>query len=291
MVILTNGYTANFLESMIELNPGKYPLVKKYLDQVTINNYFARSVLEEHVNGIVYANDGDAPSTFYIVHPYKMSLLFGRTDNDSFNKAFYDYALNKTRSRNYYEWMQAWPEEWHKKLSAIFKGKTVLSKDNKNNKFPGKIEINTRVNFLLNHKKFKKISPGDKGNEFHIVRTDRELFNEMKGSVVPAFFWKNDEQFINEGVGFSLIFNNELASTAYAAFIHGNQLEIGIETIEKYRGKGFAQYVSSVLIDYCLKNNYEPVWSCRLENTASFRLARKLGFEPVMYVPYYRLCS
>ena len=102
-------------------------------------------------------------------------------------------------------------------------------------------------------------------------------------------FWTDAENFLKHGAGFSLFYNNELASTAYSAYVHDNFLEIGIETIEAYRGKGLAQFVCSALIDYCLQNNLEPVWSCRLENTASCKLARKLGFEPVSKRSYYRL--
>jgi RimJ/RimL family protein N-acetyltransferase len=115
------------------------------------------------------------------------------------------------------------------------------------------------------------------------------MYENMRGSVIPKYFWKDAEQFSNLGVGFSLIYENNVASTAYSSFIHGNQLELGIETVESYRGKGFAIHTCSALINYCLENNYEPVWACRLENTGSYKLAQKLGFEPTFYIPFYRL--
>jgi RimJ/RimL family protein N-acetyltransferase len=59
--------------------------------------------------------------------------------------------------------------------------------------------------------------------------------------------------------------------------------------VEQYRGKGLALHACSALIDYCLEYNYEPVWACRLENYASYKLAQKLGFDPVLYMPYYKL--
>lgn len=71
--------------------------------------------------------------------------------------------------------------------------------------------------------------------------------------------------------------------------MHDNQLEFGIETVDGFRGKGFAFHTASSLIDYCLENNYEPVWACRLENTGSYKLAEKLGFEPTVTLPYYKL--
>jgi len=80
-----------------------------------------------------------------------------------------------------------------------------------------------------------------------------------------------------------------LVSTAFSAFVHGHLLELGIETLAGFYGRGFAQFTCSALIDYCLENNLEPVWACRLENTGSYKLAQKLGFEVEHLLPYYQL--
>jgi RimJ/RimL family protein N-acetyltransferase len=66
-------------------------------------------------------------------------------------------------------------------------------------------------------------------------------------------------------------------------------LEIGIETLEKFRGMGFAYHASAALIDHCIENGLEPVWACRLENQGSYYLAQKLGFVPSRMMPYYQL--
>ena len=111
----------------------------------------------------------------------------------------------------------------------------------------------------------------------------------MMGSVVPQFFWNNADDFITDGIGYSLIEKDKIAATAYSAFVHGDKLEIGIETVEQFRGKGYAEKVCAKLIDYCLERNIEPIWSCKFENQASFKLAQKLGFEPTIMIPFYRL--
>jgi GNAT superfamily N-acetyltransferase len=276
---------------MIKLGEDKYYKVNGPLGEVTINNLFARSVAEKHVSGRIYVDNEDAPRTIYVVHPYNMTLLFGRHDNDEFNSCFRDYALNTNKIRDNFEWMQAFPHSWDKVLERIFKGRLIRYKDNKENKENGIIELNTRINFRFNQDKYKDFKKRNLNTGFKIVRTDKEIFSEMKGSVVPMYFWDNEDDFYNNGIGFSLFYENRLASTAYSAYIHDQQLELGIETIEAYRGKGFAQYACAALIDYCLENSYEPVWSCRLENKASYRLAQKLGFEPVLQFPYYRLSN
>ena len=91
---------------MFLLNKTKYDKVKRALLEVTINNLFVRAVIENKVNGSVYVDNSDYPETFYVVHPYGMSLLFGNTDNKKFNLLFRDYALNINQTRNKHEWMQ-----------------------------------------------------------------------------------------------------------------------------------------------------------------------------------------
>ena len=274
---------------MILIDKSKYGKVLKPLMEVKINNLFARSVVEKKVEGFVYVDNTENPGTFYIIHPYGMSLLFGETDNDSFNSKFIDHAFNTYRIRDKYEWLQAFPESWNKEISLLFGDSLIKSKDNQDNSKNHKIVENTRVNFKFNKEKYLDLRSRDNNKEYQILRTDKEMFENMQGSVVPKYFWNDAETFFNQGVGFSLIYNNRLVSTAYSAFIHDNKLELGIETIETFRGKGFAFYTCSSLIDYCIDNNYEPVWSCRLENAGSFKLANKLGFEPTIYIPFYRL--
>lgn len=115
------------------------------------------------------------------------------------------------------------------------------------------------------------------------------MLKTMPGSVIPKYFWRNEDQFQDTGIGFSLIYDGVVASTAFSSCRFENLLEIGIETLEKYRGKGFALYVCSVLINYCIENGLEPIWACRMENIASYQLAHKLGFTSTLYIPYYRL--
>jgi len=115
------------------------------------------------------------------------------------------------------------------------------------------------------------------------------MFGNMQGSVIPARFWNNANDFSDRAVAFSVVEGEQVAVTAFSAFVIGHQLEIGIETAEDFRGKGYALAVCSALIDYCLEHDFIPVWGCKLENTASFQLARKLGFEPTVYWPFYRL--
>lgn len=276
---------------MKELSKEDYPKVIDVLKKVKINNLFARAVVENHVSGKVYVNDKNYPTTFYVVHPYGMSLLFGKYDNQKFNQAFKEYALNKKNIRDSYEWMQTYPKQWNLVLEGLFEDSLVKSSENELNHTKNIIEQNTRVNFKFDLKKYRELKKDIKAPQTVAKRTGRKEFENMQGTVIPLNFWNNSNDFYENAIGYSAYYNNELACTAYASFIIDNFLELGIETIPKFRGKGLARYTCSKLIDYCIENAYEPVWACRLDNIGSYKLAQKLGFDDVLQIPYYRLSN
>ena len=271
---------------MILLEKGDYDKVIKPLQSVTINNLFARAVVEKKVSGKIFVDDPNNPKTFYVVHTYGMGLLFGDCSNAGFNKQFKDYGLNINHIRNHYEWVQVFPDEWNDTLSNLFENKLVKSAENTQE--TGVIELNTRVNFNFVYENYLNRQKTENAH-IEIVRTDAAMYEKMQGTVVPKYFWDNERDFINNGIGFSLLYDKQLAATAFASFIHDDKLELGIETVSEFRKKGLAEIASCALIDYCIANGYTPVWSCRLENTGSYILAQKVGFVPAAKTPYYRL--
>jgi len=271
------------------LSPREYCKLIEPIKMVAINNLFARWVIEGHLPGKVFVDHIDSPNTFYVVHPYGMSLLFGESTNTNFNEKFRKYALNLSGERKKFEWMQAFPDDWDHVLNELFKDHLIKSSENTFNREEGIIELNTRINFKFNYQKFIHNRQELNDPDCYIVRTTGKFFEDMKGSVVPAYFWKDADHFVEKGIGYSLFHKGKLASTAYSAFIIDKKLELGIETVEEFRGKGYACHTCIALIDHCIENGFEPVWACKLENISSFRLAQKLGFEPVAEIPYYKL--
>lgn len=274
---------------MILLEKQHYDRVLEPLQQVSINTLFARFVVSRQVTGTIYVDRPDLPKTFYIIHPYGMSLLFGQADNSHFNLQLLDYLLNTAKTRSKPEWLQVYPGIWNQRLADLLGDQLVKFSDNPDVSLAGKVEENTRVNFRFNLDKYHDFRQSIRNEGYHIVRTNRKSFDRMQGTVVPKFFWDNADDFCRQGVGFTMLMGDIPVSTAYSAYITENQLELGIETLPEYRGKGFALHTCSALIDYCMENNFEPVWSCRYENTGSYRLAQELGFEPTVTLPYYRL--
>ncbi len=273
------------------LDKNFYELLTNHLKQVKINHLFARSVIENKIGGQVFVDNIENPKTCYVVHPYGMSLLFGDSKNSDFNTKFLNYSLNATKERDKHVWMQAYPGDWDQVLAELYGSNLIRSAENNENRASGIVELNTRINFKFNREKYILNKTMSLPPTCAIVPTDKKLYEEMTGSVIPAYFWNSADDFIQNGIGFSLLCNKKLATTAYSAFIHDNQLELGIETVPEFRGKGFARLACSALIDYCIENDYEPVWACRLENIGSFKLAEMLGFEVDKEIPYYRLSN
>lgn len=274
---------------MFLLDTDRYDKAAEYLKKVPINQMLARSVAAQKTKGRIYVDDPENPGTFYIIHPYGMSWLLGSSNREAFNDWFMAYALNKEGLRNGFEWMQAYPAEWNAVLNQLFGAHLVKEADNVQHIEQGIIELNTRVNFRFNKENYVSAAPDPDDPDFTIQRTNQELYHAMRGSVVPMHFWNSAEDFLKQGGGFCLFYKDELAATAFSSCVHDHLFEIGIETVPAFRGRGYAEKVCSALIDDCLAKQFEPVWACRLENTGSYRLALRLGFEPFCQLPYYRL--
>lgn len=275
---------------MISLQKEQYSKLLEPIKSITNNNLFARAVAERVVEGEIFVDNVENPKSFYLLHPYGMSLLFGDSKNEAFNLAFKKYALNENRSRKIIEWMQVFPADWDDVLQDLLSDKLVSPSSE--NTSSHAIEQNVRVNFKFNKEKFQngKLSAKSADNaNIEILRTDREAFEKMTGTVVPLNFWNDADDFINKGVAFSLYYDGKLASTAFSAYLHDDKLELGIETYDEFKGKGLAYKACSALIEYCIENGFEPVWACKRDNVGSYQLAQKLGFENVKEISYYRL--
>lgn len=273
------------------LQPESYCLLIDLLSEVTFNCLAARSVIEKHVSGKVYVDDEIKPKNAYILHPYGMSLLIGNADNPKFTNWLFPYMLNKHSQRKKDEWMQVYSDDWNAKIKSELSDKLIPAEIGLIQNYEDYIEVNTRVNFVFNKEMYHASNLKNSIGEVTILPLTYKTALSMQGSVVPLAFWNNIDDFMKSGIGYSVFVNNEQASTAYSAFVHKPSLEIGIETIEKYRGFGYAKLACGALINYCIENQFTPIWSCRLENRGSYNLAKSLGFKPTITLPYYRLCK
>lgn len=270
---------------MNEISPEFFCCLLPELQDLPINELFARSVLRRQVQGRVWGNSSEAPSLIYIAHPYGMSLLLGTPTPDEL-PALRTHLLDRSR-RLHDEWLQVWPTPVADTLVSLLGG--TFSADNTAPTGPN-VQRFVRSNFRFDAElhaalRHKLQAPAS----VRIQGMDSALFGELACSVSPQAFWRDAVHFEREGLGFCSMLNGTPTATAFAAILIDGQLEIGIETLPAWRGRGHALWVASALIEACQQRGITPVWSCRRENVASWRLAQKLGFVPTLELPYFRL--
>ncbi len=261
---------------MIELKKHEYNLVRPILEQTPFNTLMAEAVAGAMAPGRIYADRREQPRSCLISHSYGMSFLLGYSDDKDYRERLPEYLRNSGKERRSAEMLQVYPEKWSDLLNSL--------------KSAGEVKEWGRVNFTFREERFPVREAPSKGKP-ETVMIDRHIFENFQGTVIPKFFWNSAEEFLEKGAGFCVKDNGsgKAAGIAFSSCLWPPFLEIGVETAKEHRGKGVAFKACRRMIAFCLENHLEPVWSCKKENTPSFQLALKLGFEEKCSHPYYEL--
>lgn len=148
-----------------------------------------------------------------------------------------------------------------------------------------------RRHFRFNPDQFR-ISPAwqaQSRTETVLHRIDAALLDRPGQALVGELeaTWGSKVSFLQHGLGFCLLSQDELASACYAVFVAGGRAEVSVFTAEVFRRQGLATRVSAAFIDSCLELGLVPNWECFWDNTASDALARKLGYEQAVDYPVF----
>lgn len=129
---------------------------------------------------------------------------------------------------------------------------------------------------------------------FSVVRIDRELLSNTKLANLDGLIgeiecmWPSTELFLSRGLGFCAIHSEkEIAGWCTAEHVSENQLGIGIETVETFQEKGLATLTASALVEECYSRQITAYWDCWARNTASLRVAEKVGFVKMLDYDVY----
>ena len=114
---------------------------------------------------------------------------------------------------------------------------------------------------------------------FEIHPIDRQLLERCEWRSDMEFYCGSLDNFLVNGMGLCLMRGDEIIVEAYASSFGKTHAEIGAITHEGYRGHGYAPIACAYLIQACEQRGYHAYWSCDVDNPASARVARKLGFR------------
>lgn len=122
----------------------------------------------------------------------------------------------------------------------------------------------------------------DKRNLYYI---NKDTFNQFDTTnTFIKIELVNDEDSLIAYPQANVYINGNLVSYCRAFMLGNKQAELDVWTHKRYRKKGFAFDTSLSLIEYLLKNNINPNWSCWANKKSSNTLAKKLGFELEMEI-------
>lgn len=114
---------------------------------------------------------------------------------------------------------------------------------------------------------------------YTLVSRDERLFRSSFDYESTLASFGSVENVMRLTLGLVVLHGEEVACEAATGAATQGHIEVGITTAEAYRQRGFATIACARLIEICEQQGYTTWWDCAKQNSASTRLARKLGYQ------------
>lgn len=112
-----------------------------------------------------------------------------------------------------------------------------------------------------------------------IRRVNRALFERSIDHDWQVMVYGSVEKALERGQGFYLMRGDDILCEAFAGPPNMGTVEIGVNTREPHRGRGYATFTCAHLVQTCEEQGYQTYWNCASQNLASAAIARKLGYR------------
>ena len=242
-------------------------LVNKFKYKASVN-----SILDEKTKGEVFSDNPNNPSTVLIWDKKELLYIFGEIqDLAVFNINFKKFIKENITATGIL--VGFFPEKhWLSIANQIIEQDYLLNCFRWTSTF-------CQTDFYQFKNKFSNTLP----KNFHLQRISKEILesnrcDELIEDILE--YWKSTDFFLKKGIGFCLVHESKIISSVISCSVADNKyLEISINTYdEQQRNNYFATHCAITFIDYCILNNYLPVWETDWDNKASQFLGTKLGF-------------
>ena len=247
-----------------------YGKIEHLLDQIKIEKVYPLSILEGIQKGEIYADNDETPTAALIWHYCGFANILG-----AYDERFIEETMKMMQD----------PPEGHS-------GRMALQAENDCRL---KVMI-LKTPMVAGYERFvfeftgeKDIVTQTQGTGLKEITADN--YELMRGRIVPTFSWENKEEFIKNGFGYCVIQDGQMLACAFASGISKDYVDIGVETAEECRGKGYGKIVSAAMVKETLRRGKIPVWDCDTRNEASMKLACSVGFEIAGTHPWYTIES
>lgn len=93
--------------------------------------------------------------------------------------------------------------------------------------------------------------------------------------------YKTHAAMVTDGIAAGAVVDGAIIAIAHTYAETDLHADIGVSTLEAWRGKGFATAAARLVAQEIQASGKVPVWSCGEDNFASLRVAEKLGFTEI----------
>ena len=107
---------------------------------------------------------------------------------------------------------------------------------------------------------------------------DLELLGSSPEEVLS---FGSTRRLLEEGIVACAIVSGRIVSIAHTSARTDRHADIGVFTMEEWRGRGFVTAAASIVAQRIQEAGQTPTWSAGEDNFASLRVAQKLGFTEV----------
>lgn len=137
------------------------------------------------------------------------------------------------------------------------------------------VQMDSRAEYSYLHR--GSISAIDR-NAFRIEQINAENISKLEGRIIPSFSWESSEAFLKEGFGYIAYDQGRVCAVAFSAAVSSAEIDIGVETHEEYRRRGFAAVLADRMCEHIIEIGKKPVWAHSISNKGSMNTALKCGF-------------
>jgi len=267
---------------LYELDKAGYSKAANLFTQLKTNTAI-ESIFQLKNEARLFVDNLEKPESLFVLNSWAYYYLAGEAENDQFNSSLVEF-LEQTYfpeciSKNYNTGFAFYPDtdQWCEKVEELFahlnlhkSGKTYFNYDK------GRFNKNWR-DLIPEGFSVNRISPAI----IQSIRNNQEFVDYIK------FAWTTPEQFFDKGLGYCAVDSTDFATICISVFASENEREIGIKTFPDFQRKGLAYVTACAYIEECLKEGFDPVWSCFSENDVSVQLAKKLGYTVEASHPIY----
>lgn len=251
--------------SMVRLSEDKYSEALALYRRSELFFPLIAAVLLRTQDGVVYADDADSPTQFYVEHAFGFAQLFGEPNRD-FEDGLARYLLiegrfHAAKVRLYGLYVPEFLKEEHPNVSLSNRQRFRLGASHAT--FDTVIEE-------LPHRDRLQLAGCNMENVAEI---------EEKFGVVSRF-WRTPSDFIAHAMATIVLFQGKMAAICYSAATAEGGAEIDVMTLPDFRKLGLGKVAVAGFIDACRRQGVEPLWDCFTNNVPSMELARSVGYQP-----------